>query len=265
LPNIGDAGILFTFWENTVATAPTTTVDSASSKRNKPGDWHRLEKLGDTFLRTIINELLAEILGERNYTLSSLILNHANSNRFFEALTIHYGLQHRLKCPPSEDLEDWKYRADIFEAWVGAHISERQIYDKCDELLELRTFLHQLFLLRYRKLLTYLYNPSFNETCFPRDKITAPTVRPVGKDDSIVRGVFGTFLDVQQIARDIGHLVTISCKLGEDIVQHYAFNPSKKESSSMSKLQLWNRPRKSHTPFVFGLFDLQYMMGHIHN
>jgi hypothetical protein len=110
--------------------------------------------------------------------------------------------------------------------------------------------------------LTYLYNPSFNEKSVPRDTITVTTVRAVGKDDSIVRGVFGTFLDVQQIARDIGHLVTIS---REDIVQHYAFNPSKNESSRMSKLQLWNRPRKSPTPFVFGLFGLKYMMGHIHN
>ena len=141
MPNIGDAGILFTFWENTVATAPTTTVDSASSKCNKPGDWHRLEKLGDTFLRTIINELLPEIFGERNYALISLIFDHANSNGFFEALTIHYGLQQRLKCP-REGPDDWKYRADIFEAWIGGHISEQHIYEKFDELIELRSFLH---------------------------------------------------------------------------------------------------------------------------
>ena len=50
------------------------------------------------------------------------------------------------------DVEQW---ADLMEAWIGAVIKERTLYDANDPLEDLNTFLGGLLTIRYRKLKEY--------------------------------------------------------------------------------------------------------------
>src|SRR5436190_23308686 len=85
------------------------------------------------------------------------------------------------------------------------------------------SIVHQLFLLRYWKLLWCAHNPCKSQVCFPCGKIMDSNVTLVKKDNSSVRSVLDSFVDLPNVVWDIGHLATISCNSGEDIVIHYAF------------------------------------------
>ena len=254
LPAIGDAETLFRFWHNTNDTSRSEkNLDTVvrPRKSNHADRWRALQKLGAIYLRQIIHQVLSNIFGKRNYSLNSLVFDHASSNGFFDILTLHYGLLDRVKTQPKVNPEAWKLRAAIFQAWIGGHIYERQLYDQCDALHELHAFLHALFLLRYRKLLKYMYHPSWSDTDIPRGKLKKPKVGFVkGSEDSAIRETFGTFLDTPGVTKDIGYFVTIESEIIEkNSVIYTAFSPSKAEASEMSELRLWTHPRNSLLSF----------------
>src|ERR1700738_3400841 len=104
----------------------------------------------------ISQQELGRIFGQRNTNLIGLISDHANSNNFFAEIARHYQLEKRVRVPPLST----KRWADIFEAWVGCHIVESQLYNQEDPMAQLRHFLNCLWSTRYRQLVVYVYNPS---------------------------------------------------------------------------------------------------------
>ena len=243
LPAIGDPAILFKFWNNVDDNSSSTALDAAASKQ-KPDDWHDLETLGDQYIRTITHQLFPEIFGAENYVLNTLVFDHANSNPFFEALTIHYGLQQRLRQPPQDDPNVWKLRADIFEAWVGGHIYERQLYNKEDELFELKTFLHKLFSLRYRNLMKYVYNPTISQSRAFQGQLKNTKPYCIKGKDSSLRDTFGGFLDAPNVARPIGFLASGWIDSPDKGKAAYtAFSLQKSEVEKMVRLRLGTRLR----------------------
>ena len=95
-----------------------------------------MEQLGDAYIHCITLEELPNIIGPENYTLNAILLDHANSNLFFEAVTKHYKLDTRVEYPPRNWMGNrMKLGADIFEAWIGGYIYERLQYDNTDPSL----------------------------------------------------------------------------------------------------------------------------------
>ena len=118
-----------------------------------------MERTGDMYIKLISWEELPKLFGRQNYDLVNVILDHANSNGFFEVIMKHYNLEERVRWRPT-DPDCWKFGADLFEAWVGAHIHERKLYDYDDPLRELRSFLIRLWSVRYRELRVFSYIPA---------------------------------------------------------------------------------------------------------
>jgi hypothetical protein len=119
--------------------------------------WATAERLGDVWIRTLSHEILPLIFGSENNSLVNLLTNHANSNKFFDQIARYYGLTERVSIPVDEILTpQGKGAANIFEMWIAGHITERQLYNIGDPLLELRGFFKELWALRYRDLKEYV-------------------------------------------------------------------------------------------------------------
>lgn len=82
-------------------------------------------------------------------------------------------------------------------------------YDQNDELIELKMFLRELILLRYRKLTMYIFNPYSSRTYIPQGKIKDASVVHISREHLDLRQVFAGFLDSSNISREIGYLVTV--------------------------------------------------------
>jgi hypothetical protein len=123
---------------------------------HKP-QWAAAERVGDIWIRTLANELLPLIFGSENYNFVNFLMNHANSNKFFDQVARYYRLHERV-CIPVEEISkpQDKGAADIFEICIAACITERQLYNIGDPLLELRGFLKELWSLRYHDLKDYV-------------------------------------------------------------------------------------------------------------
>ena len=247
LPAIGDAEILFTFWDNTSDTPLSEgLLDNVDLKHKKTFSkaWQALQKLGNTHMRTITYQLLYEIFGERNDALHAFIFDHANSAALVEAVTIHYGLEQRLRNPPEKADETWKLRAGIFDAWVGCHIYERKLYNRFDALHELISFWRELLRLRYRDLAPYIYNPTICRTYIPQNERESGVVDDVVPANTArIRQTFGQFVDVSKGAKRIGYIATVQFKA--DIPVYTAFSPSKEEAEEMNAFRIGTRPCKN--------------------
>lgn len=142
--------------------------------------WQKSEKLGDSQIRWITQQELPKIVGPKNYDLRSILEDHANSNKFFEAVTKHYNLDTRVKNPPRRWMKHQvKLGADIFEAWVGGHAYERMQYDDKDPLYELRCFFNRLWSIRHRALNQYHHNPTSNQVYIPSGVVQRATISEV--------------------------------------------------------------------------------------
>ena len=154
--------------------------DGKFRKFRKDLKWQSLERLGDAYIRTITQLEFSKIFGPKNYFLNNLLVDHANSNLFFEAVTIHYKLETRVKLLPRNWMGNKdKLRADIFEAWIGGHIYERMQYDDEDPLYELRYFLNRLWSIRYSRLKQYRHNPISNLAHIPSHSIQSPIISTI--------------------------------------------------------------------------------------
>lgn len=229
IPSIGDAAILFTLWEN-------FTQDNTEIKAPR---WQALEKLGDISIKMIWQDVVSTLFGEKNNDLNKIVWDHANSNILFEVISNCYDLKKRVRGTT----KNWKYTADIFEAWIGGHIYERRQYDYFDPLLELRHYLKTLWTIRYRKLLKYAYNPSISPACIPSTEGQVKIVHVKDAKDEILAEVLGGYLDGLTNLPDKGFGYFITVALPERVC--YSFSTSKSEAQKMASFRMWTAERNS--------------------
>jgi hypothetical protein len=258
---VGDASTLFMLWNN----GEISSVDGQPRAFLKNLQWQKLEKLGDLAIRWITEEELPQVFGPKNYDLRSILEDHANSNKFFEAVTKHYELDTRVKHPPARWMKHQvKLRADIFEAWVGGHVYERRLYDNKDPLDELTYFFNRLWSIRYRALNLYRHNPTSNRLYIPSGLVQHVTISEVEcKSNSILESTLGNFLEAPNyINRKLGYCVTVETTQDLDTFDtvdeipgvdseihtnmfHTSFAISETEAHQMAELQLWTIPGTS--------------------
>ena len=249
LPAIGDLEILLALWTACVPfdALPSSSSRSKSSKFHKHKFFLDMERTGDVYIKMISLEELPRIFGQKNYDLVNLVLDHANSNGFFEMITKHYHLDERIRWYP-KDHYSWKFRADIFEAWVGAHVYERKTYDCEDPLRELRSFLSRLWSIRYRELNVFSYNPTMSPAYIPCDRIRKTDFTRINfSQDLLLRKVLGSFVDAPN-SRDVGYLVKVEIlpESAESATTTFeGFCTSMDEVTNMRQLRIWNAPRKT--------------------
>jgi len=137
----------------------------------------------------------------------------------------------------------WKYKADIFEAWIGGHIYERRQYDYFDPLLELRHYLKNIWTIRYRKLLVYTYNPSTSSAYIPSTERQATIVPVKDANDEILKEVLGGYLNglTNLPEKGFGYFVTVA--LPERVC--YSFSTSESEANEMASFRMWTIERNS--------------------
>lgn len=122
-------------------------------ERKKKPHWSDLEIIGDAHLLWRARMELRRICGEENWHLVKLLEDHAKGNPFLAQVGKHYKLDEWVRaCPRLKYPKDW---ADLVEAWIGAIIRERLLFDENDSLEELNEFFSRLWRLRYRSLNEY--------------------------------------------------------------------------------------------------------------
>lgn len=210
LPVLGDAALLFRFWDN-VTEVPTDSrsacFPSAKDEDKKSIPWGALERLGDTWIKTISQEELPMIFGLRNYALVNFLTDHSNSNKFFDQVARHYELDRLVRLSP-EKKNKKKGCADLFEAWIGCHVLEQRLYDQDDPLHELRHFLKRLWTLRYRELKVYVCHSSVNRTNILAGEFQrAACARINWPDDELLKKNLPSLIRATQ-NREIGSLIT---------------------------------------------------------
>jgi hypothetical protein len=210
LPVVADSALLFRFWENVDPTAPPARNHRRDPDLPKPRDWRHLERLGDTYITMISQQELSRIFGRRNTNLIGLISDHANSNNLFAQVARYYKLEKRVRVAPLST----KRWADIFEAWIGCHIVESQLYNQDDPMCQLRHFLYQLWSTRYRQLMVYAYNPSAHCHISPDEIESTSHVKIYWPHDSLLLTTLASLRrDSQQ--RDVGYLINYNLKKGK--------------------------------------------------
>jgi hypothetical protein len=213
-----------------------------------------LEKMGDAVLKMMAMEELPKIFGRRNYEVITIILDHAVSNIWLRAVVEHYKIQRWVRVPPNPQ-QGAKPMANIFEAWVGAHVLELQQYDSGYPLTELRHFLNRLWSLRYRDLKPFVYNATTNGIHFPpanaANEVLQRSVTLINSTENpVFQTVFGEFINAPNTNRDIGYLVTLKLRsvkrsLTPNETCYYAFSPSENEAKDMARLMVWSEPGMS--------------------
>ena len=208
-----------------------------------------MERTGDVYIKLISMEELPKLFGPENYHLLNILLDHANSNNFFETITKHYNLEDRVSWYPSDNNhESSKWRADIFEAWVGGYIYERRQYDPHDPLEQLRVFLKRLWAVRYRDLSLFSYNPSINPKYIPRGYVKqVQSTRVKFSQDPLLRNVLGSFVDAPNAYMDAGYLVRLEISEQPEVEGNTrmfeTFCISSDEVQKIQGLRMWNAPR----------------------
>jgi dsRNA-specific ribonuclease len=191
-------------------------TNSSPAKTAKTSGFSALELFGDSWIRTLSMELLPLIFGPENKCLITFLLNHANSNKFYDQVAQYYELEKRISVLPEMHqigLGQRKGAADIFEGWIASHIIERQFYDIGDPLYELRKFLKELWSLRYRDLQEYYCHSTILRK--PKDTIKAGSRKDVNwiTDDKLRRNLQS--LDRHKSSVHMGYRIT------DDEVQYF--------------------------------------------
>ena len=117
----------------------------------KKNHWKDLEWIGDAHLMLQARLKLRRICGEENWNVLTVLEEHAKGNPLFAQVGKHFKLDEWVRISPSHP-KDW---ADLAEAWIGAVVKERFLYDETDPLEELNSFLYRLWIIRYRDLKEY--------------------------------------------------------------------------------------------------------------
>ena len=113
-----------------------------------------MRKYGDSLLRTLTYDVLAELLGSRNVTAITNAIPFAVSNAFYERLILHYDLgnlcaQHEKILTSHKSVT--KKRGDVLESYIAA--IEMDI-SRCGEgHREIRAWLFKVMALRLRTIL----------------------------------------------------------------------------------------------------------------
>jgi hypothetical protein len=146
LPILTDPSLLDEFWDNC------WNPPKENLEPKKKDHWRELETIGDAYLNMQVHRLLVKMCGEDNFNLVKVLKEHAISNPFLMQLGKHYKLDEWVRIRPCFHPKQW---ADLLEAWIGAVVRERTLYDAKDLLEELDLFLSGLLTIRYRKLQEY--------------------------------------------------------------------------------------------------------------
>ncbi len=118
----------------------------------KKDHWRELETIGDAYLNVQVHRLHVKMCGKDNFGLVKVLQEHVKSNPFLMQLGKHYKLDEWVHIRPCFFPKQW---ADLMEAWIGAVVTERTLYDGNDPLEDLNLFLGGLLTIRYRNLEEY--------------------------------------------------------------------------------------------------------------
>jgi dsRNA-specific ribonuclease len=141
--------LLYTFWDN--CWDPPLNLAGKKLIPQKKNHWKDLEWIGDAHLMLQARLKLRWICGEENWNVLTVLEEHAKGNPFFAQVGKYFKLDEWVRISPSHP-KDW---ADLAEAWIGAVVKERFLYDETDPLEELNSFLYRLWIIRYRDLKEY--------------------------------------------------------------------------------------------------------------
>lgn len=103
----------------------------------------RLEFLGDSFLNTIVTEILFKTFDKESEGTLTLIRSCLVDNNTLREFSIGYGFDKKLKININIDdseNKEFKFQSDVFEAYVGALVIDRN-YD----LTEIKSWLTELY------------------------------------------------------------------------------------------------------------------------
>ena len=165
-----------------------------------------------------------------------LLEEHAKGNPFLAQVGMHYQLNEWVRVPPRPSHpKDW---ADLVEAWIGAVMKDRLLYDEDDCFEELKCFLGRLWEIRYRDLNGYFLDVGSMEK--ERDVVKVDILE---KGPVVVPGdqLMNTVVDVTSTARTIGYQVTVRvpCQgtLLEDgiIIKGFGYSVEEAEEIAISK------------------------------
>ena len=236
LPAVTDPKILDSFWDN-------TEEDSESSKsKGKPppkkAHWRDLELIGDAHLLWQVRTELRQICGETNWHLVKVLEEHAKGNAFLVQVGKFYKLDEWVKTRPS-CFKDW---ADLVEAWIGAVIKEKRLFDEKDPLEYLNFFVARIWRIRYRNLKEYFIG--FHGVSRDGDndvKFLKPRAVKVPGDPTIRRWV-----DVQSADRIIGYQVTASIIQNSIKARGFAVTPEEARKNAKQRALRINRGNTSY-------------------
>lgn len=218
-----------------------TDFPSTKDEDKKPFHWGTLERLGDTWIKTISQEELPKIFGLRNYALVNFLTDHSNSNKFFDQVAQYYELDRRVRLSPRKNKnKNKKGCADLFEAWIGCHVLEQRLYDQDDPLHELRYFLNQLWTLRYQELKIYAYHSSVNRrNILAAEGERISCVKINWPDDELLKKNFPSLTNSKQ-NREIGYLITRTSTSSDTPLQE--FNPFITKADDLATFSIRNNP-----------------------
>ena len=161
LPPLTDLSLILALYHNS-SSENTRPIQTPSTYNSHPKRFQNLAQSGDAYLLTFCTVLLPHLFGHTNFVLLGIITSHAKSNALFRQLAQAYNLDMYVGTPPSRP----KHWADIWEAYIGAIILERTMW-KChdmqgDNLKEIKTFIFDIWRIRYRELMVYSTHPGTN-------------------------------------------------------------------------------------------------------
>lgn len=201
LPPLTDPNLLHLYWDNFWDAHKSTEGKELDPKKKPP--FRDLELIGDAHLLLQARLQLRRMCGDQNWHMVKLLEEHAKGNPFLAQVGMHYKLNEWVRVPPcSSRPKEW---ADLVEAWIGAVMKERLLYDENDCFEELNWFLGRIWEIRYRGLKEYFLAvgaTGSNEDIGMEIIEERPVVVP---GDELV----ATVVDVTSAARTIGYQVSI--------------------------------------------------------
>jgi hypothetical protein len=113
-----------------------------------------MRQYGDSILRTVTYDVLAELFGKENDSIVNKAIPWAVSNAFYEQIVLHYGLASLRPQLPNEDSRGLTVkRGDLLEAYMAGIVMDVS-REAGEGYREIRAWFYKLVRLRLRKVCT---------------------------------------------------------------------------------------------------------------
>jgi hypothetical protein len=120
-------------------------------RRYSQGQPRVMRLYGDSLLRTVTYDVLAELFGNENDSMIMKIMNWAVSNAFYEQIVLHYGLDYlRPELPFADSNRLTVKRGDVLEAYMAGIMMDPS-REVGEGYREVRAWFWKIIRLRLRK------------------------------------------------------------------------------------------------------------------